>query len=84
MGGSQKYNIVLLKHNYILEDAKNKISKYPELVKFAKNAPWMYADPSSVDNIRGDDDSFKKQLDSLTENINTFSDNHLLIFVRFQ
>lgn len=83
MGESRKYMVFLLKYNQALDDAEDKISSYPELVKFAQDAPWEYVDPSLVNYIPGDDESFKKQLDSLTDNTSNFSNNPLPMFVSF-
>ena len=83
IGKSRKYMVFLLKHNQALDGAEDKISSYPELVKFAQDAPWEYVNPSSVNYIPGDDESFQKQLDSLTDKTNNFSDNLLPVFVSF-
>ena len=83
MGESLKYMIFLSKYNQLLDDAEDTISSYPELVKFAQDTPWEYVDPSLVNYIPGDDESFKKKLDSLTDHTNNFSDNPLPIIVSF-
>ena len=72
MGGRHKYTVLLLLHNPKLEDADDKIVNYPQLVSFVSNANWVNIDPSNVTDIPGDDDSFKKQLDSMTDKINNY------------
>ena len=72
MGQRYKYTVLLLLHNPKLEDADDKIVNYSQLVSFVSNASWVNVDPSNVKDIPGDDDSFKKQLDSMTNKINNY------------
>ena len=82
MGGRQKYTVLLLLHNPKLEDADDKIVNYPELLSFASNACWVNVHPSNVSEIPGDDESFKEQLDSMTDRINNFPPNQSPLPVR--
>ena len=72
LGGHHKYTVLLLLHNPKLEDADDKIVNHPELVSFASNASCVNVDPTNVGEIPGDDDSFKEQLDSMTDKINNY------------
>ena len=72
MVGHHNYTVFLLLNNGILEGAEDMISDYPELVKLATVAPWQHVDPSRVNNIPGDDNSFKKLQDSMTRKIKIF------------
>ena len=71
------YEVFLLLNNRVLEGAEDTISDYPELVKFATGAPLQHVDPSRVNNIPGDDDSFQKLQDSVIRKIKKFSPNQL-------
>ena len=72
IGGRHKYNVLLLLHNPMLEDDDDKIVDYSKLVEFVRDAPWVDVNSSNVSEIPGDDDSFKEQLDSMTEKINNY------------
>ena len=73
---------MLLLQNPMLEDADNTIVDYPKLVEFVRDAPWVNVKSSNVSEIPGDDDSFKEQLDSMTEKINNFPRNQSPVPVR--
>ena len=47
-----------------------------------EDAPWVDVDPSNVSEIPGDDDSYKKQLDSMKDRIIKILDNQSPIPVR--
>ena len=83
MGGRHKYTVLLLLNDPMLEDADDKIVNYPELLSFVSNAHWVNVDPSNVSEIPGDDDSFKEQLDSMTDRINNSPSNQLPVPVRY-
>ena len=72
MCGRHKYTVLLLLHNPMLEDADDKIVDHPKLVEFLRDAPWVDVNSSNVSEIPGDDDSFKEQLDSMTDKINSY------------
>ena len=82
MGGRHKYTVLLMLHNLMLEDAEDKIVHYPKLLEFVEDAPWVDVDPSNVSEIPGDDDSYKKQLDSMKDRIIKILDNQSPIPVR--
>ena len=82
MGGHHKYTVFLLLHNPKLEDADDKIVNYPELLSFVDNAHWVNVYPSNVSEIPDGDDSFKEQLDSMTDMINNFPSNPPSVLVR--
>lgn len=69
IGGKRKYKVLLLLHNHMLEDAEDMISNYPELDTFVEKSPWVDIDPLNVNDIPGDDDSFNKQMDSITNKL---------------
>ena len=82
LGEHHKYTVMLLLQNPMLEDADNTIVDYPKLVEFVRDAPWVNVKSSNVSEIPGDDDSFKEQLDSMTEKINNFPRNQSPVPVR--
>ena len=56
----------------MLEDANDMIAKYPELDKFVDDAPWIHVDSSNVNDIPGDEESFKEQMNSISNKADTF------------
>ena len=82
MGGHHKYTVLLLLHNPKLEDADDKIVNYPGLLSFVSNAYCVNVYPSNVSEIPGDDESFKEQLNSMTDRINNFSPKQPSVPVR--
>ena len=82
IGGCHKYTVLLLVHNPTLGDADDKIVNNPELISFVSNAHWVKVDSSNVSEIPGDDDSFKEQLDSVTERIKNCPPNQSPVPVR--
>ena len=68
------YKILLLKHNSRLDDANNLIENTPELNKFVEDTPWFDLHPSNVNEIPGDDESFKKQLDYFADKVTNKSE----------
>ena len=82
MGGRHKYTVFLMLRNLMLEDANDKIVYYPKLLEFVNDASWVNVDPFNVSEIPGDDESFKKQLDSMKDRIIKISDDQSPIPVR--
>ena len=74
MSGRHKYRILLLKHSSRLQDAENMIENTPELNNFVEDTPWFDLDSSNVNEIPGDDELFKKQLDSFTDKVTNKSE----------
>ena len=77
ISGGHKFSILLLLHNQMLEDANDMIAKYPELDKFVDDAPWIQVDPSNVNDIPGDEESFKEQMDSISNKADNFTANQV-------
>ena len=79
ISGGHKFSILLLLQNQMLEDANDMIAKYPELDKFVDDAPWIHVDSSNVNDIPGDEESFKEQMNSISNEADTFSANQVTL-----
>ena len=82
MGMRTKCNVFFLLQDQMLADADDAWAHYPELDNFVNNASWVNVDPCFVNDIPGDEESFRKQLDSVKERIMTLSENQLSMSVR--
>ena len=70
MGMRTKYNVFSLLEDENLVDVEDKLAQYPKLDNFVNKALWMHLDSRFVNDIPGDEKSFRKQLNSLTDKIN--------------
>ena len=82
IGMRTECNILLLLHDQMLEDADDALAHYPELDNFVNKASWVDVDSSRVNDIPCDEESFRKQLDSVRDRIINLSENELSLFVR--
>ena len=82
ISGGHKCDVFPLLIDEILEDADNKIANYPELDNFVRDAPWVDIDSANVIDIPGDENSFKEQVDLLTDKIKSLHDSDQSIVVR--
>ena len=70
MGMRTKCNVFFLLQNHMLADADDALAHSPELDNFVNNASWVDVDSCFVNDIPGDEESFKKQLDSVRDKMN--------------
>ena len=77
-----KFKILLMLNNQMLEDAANKVVKHQELIELGERAPWVEIKPSNVSDVPGDDESFEELLDSMRNTFTNSSDNLLTVQVR--
>ena len=70
MGMRTKCNVFFLLQDQMLADANDAWAHYPELDNFVNNASWVNVDSRFVNDIPGDEESFKKQLDSVRDKMN--------------
>lgn len=68
--------VVLLKLQFDLHDAEDKVIKWDELDEFAKEALCMIVRPASVVDISGDPSSFEKVLKILMQQIVELRSDH--------
>ena len=82
MGMRTECNVFLLLHDQMLADADDAFVHYPKLEKVVKKDSWVDVDSSRVSDIPGDEESFRKQLDSMRDRIITSWENQLSMLVR--
>lgn len=68
--------VLLLKNQFDLHDAEDKVIKWDELDEFAKEAPCMIVRPASVVDISGDPSSFEKVMKILMQQIVELRSDH--------
>ena len=88
---TEKNHVFLLLNSQMLKDADDMIENYPDLDKFVNDAPWIDVDSSNVNDIPGDEHSFKELMESFRNKMTNVPSNdvspvkfiHLLLFLIF-
>ena len=61
----------------MLKDADDTIEGYPDLDKFVNDAPWVDVDSSNVNDIPGEEHSFKELMESFRNKITNLPSNQV-------
>lgn len=72
-----KFKVLLLLNRQMLKDADDTIEGYPDLDKFVNDAPWVDVDSSNVNDIPGEEHSFKELMESFRNKITNLPSNHV-------
>ena len=78
----RKFAVLPLLFNHILDDADNQFETYPELDDFVRDVPFVNVDSSKVNEIPGDDQAFKDQLNLFRNKFESIETNLLSTQVR--
>ena len=77
-----QYNVLPLLLNEAIEDADDMTASFPGLDNFVREVPWESIHPTRVNEIPGEDESFREQLNSNTDEMIHILADKLLISVR--
>ena len=72
-----KFKVLLLLNRQMLKDADDTIEGYPDLDKFVNDAPWVDVDSSNVNDIPGEEHSFKELMESFRNKITNLPSNQV-------